>query len=309
MPPFFDISKIVDKMLGTCYHVGMNYEIDCSYQHIKYFLVVAAKKNISKAAQHLGITQSALSQAMKSLEESLGVTLFYRNTKGIELTEEGEIFYQNAIAGDVSFRQAITKTLQNNNFKNFKTFKIGASESIIDFFILPKIREIKKEFPSLNIEFVGRIREIDVQKSLQNDKIDLILFKSSRDIIMKQVVCERVKKLEYAFMYNPKFFSLPKQMSMAELSKYDVVIKRRENTPENFFMMSAFPKIIIVCTDTSARNFIKEGAGIGNCEKEACEALGLKQVIVTDLQERKHNVFVAYEEHNDLAKKVAKLLF
>ncbi len=287
----------------------MNYQIDCSYQHIKYYLMVASKKNISRAAQHLGITQSALSQAMKNLEESLGVTLFYRNTRGIELTEEGEIFYQNALAGDVSFKQAITKTLQNKNFKNFKTFKIGGSESIIDFYILPKMREIKKAFPNLNIEFVGRIRENEVQKSLQNEKVDLILFKSSRDIIMKQVSCNRVKKLEYAFMYSPKHFSLPKQMTMQELSKYDVIIKRRENTPENFFMMSAFPKIIIACTDASVRNLIKEGAGIGNCEKEACKGLGLKQVIVTDLQERKHNLYVAYEDHSDLAKKVAKTLF
>ena len=60
--------------------------------HLKYAVEVAATHSISKAAENLYMNQPNLSRAIKELEESLGVQLFNRTSKGIKLTRQGEDF-------------------------------------------------------------------------------------------------------------------------------------------------------------------------------------------------------------------------
>jgi DNA-binding transcriptional LysR family regulator len=60
-----------------------------TFADITYFIEVAQTKNISRAAERLGITQPSLSSAMKRLEDSLGVTLFIRGRSGVQLTKAG----------------------------------------------------------------------------------------------------------------------------------------------------------------------------------------------------------------------------
>ena len=59
----------------------------------KVFYTVANTGNISKAASELFISQPAISKSIRKLEQSLDVTLFSRNSRGVQLTEEGEILY------------------------------------------------------------------------------------------------------------------------------------------------------------------------------------------------------------------------
>ena len=65
----------------------------------KIFYTVANTQNISRASRELYISQPAISKAIQKLEQSLGVTLFYRNSRGVTLTHEGTVLYthvQNA---------------------------------------------------------------------------------------------------------------------------------------------------------------------------------------------------------------------
>lgn len=62
-----------------------------NYHHLRYFHAVAKEGNLTRAAGHLRISQSALSLQLKKLEESLGTPLFSRTNKRLELTEAGRI--------------------------------------------------------------------------------------------------------------------------------------------------------------------------------------------------------------------------
>lgn len=64
--------------------------------HLKYAVEIANTKSISKAAENLYMGQPNLSRAMKELEESLGISIFKRTSKGITITPEGEEFLQYA---------------------------------------------------------------------------------------------------------------------------------------------------------------------------------------------------------------------
>ncbi|MBE5934427.1 MAG: LysR family transcriptional regulator [Lachnospiraceae bacterium] len=64
--------------------------------YLKYAVEIANTKSISKAAENLYMGQPNLSRAIKSLEESLGIEIFKRSSKGIRITEEGEEFLKSA---------------------------------------------------------------------------------------------------------------------------------------------------------------------------------------------------------------------
>ena len=66
------------------------------YRHLKYFMEVAEEKSFSKAARNLHISQSAISRMIKSLEDELGIILFIRNAKTVEITSPGSSFLNYA---------------------------------------------------------------------------------------------------------------------------------------------------------------------------------------------------------------------
>ena len=68
-------------------------------RHLKYFQIVANERSFTKAAEKLNMSQPPLSRQIKDLENELGVKLFIRKYKNLELTEQGELFldYANRI--------------------------------------------------------------------------------------------------------------------------------------------------------------------------------------------------------------------
>lgn len=71
---------------------------------LRYFLITAQERNFTKAANKLCMAQPPLSRQIKLLEEELGVTLFIRNSRQLQLTEEG-VFSQTAGRRDPPFNR------------------------------------------------------------------------------------------------------------------------------------------------------------------------------------------------------------
>lgn len=119
----------------------INFE-NFNYDSIKYFISVAEKGSLLKAADSLGVTQSALSQSMKNLEQNLGVKLFNRNTRGIILTAEGKTFYETSKIGNDYFENAIIQMIRMNKFDSLKNFKISASGSLQTIILASAMKKI-----------------------------------------------------------------------------------------------------------------------------------------------------------------------
>lgn len=79
-------------------------------RHLRYFVAVAEKENISQAAKTLHVSQPALSRQMRDLEEELGISLFKRGGKFVRLTEAGQVFLREAHAALVRVDDAVAIT-------------------------------------------------------------------------------------------------------------------------------------------------------------------------------------------------------
>ncbi len=136
----------------------------------KIFNEAASTLSFSLAAKNLFMTQSAVSQAINSLEKELDTTLFIRQAKSVTLTKEGLILHQhinNAL-------ELITSA--ENQIQNFKELKggelvIGASDTISQYFLTPYLVLFHKQYPSVKIKVLNRtsLEMIELMKSGQID--------------------------------------------------------------------------------------------------------------------------------------------
>lgn len=138
------------------------------FHHLKYFVEVADQKSFSKAARNLHISQSAISRTIKALEDELGVVLFMRNAKAVELTDGGTIFLTHAKR--VVFMFEHLKVDFENEFKLEQGSILIGLPPITDAPIFAQLLgEFKKAYPQIELELYehgSKKVEISVQEGL-----------------------------------------------------------------------------------------------------------------------------------------------
>ena len=282
--------------------------INYNYDAIKYFLSVAKHGSLSKAAYSLGISQSALSQSMKSLENSLGVSLFVRNTRGIILTKEGQILQQNACIGNSYFEEAIIQTLRTNKFDKTSDFIIDISGSLFSMFLSPIINEIASKYPQMNFKIISSTSENNVVENLQNNKADLIILKTGDNFILKEVCSRKIEDLNYYVVYNSDYFEFNDNIKLNDLQDIPIIRKHRTGRYDNSWIMVSFSQIITCSSDRNILELIKAGVGIGIYPIELANQENLKILKINDYKPTKRIVQACYLESNDIAKDIAKMI-
>lgn len=135
------------------------------------FYEVATTKNISKAAKALYISQPAISKAISKLEANLNCTLFIRNSRGVVLTSEGEILYEqiktafNAIeTGEEKIKQAGELGIGH--------ISIGVSTTLCKYVLLPYLKEFVNLNPHVKVS-ISCQSSFETIEALEQGKIDI----------------------------------------------------------------------------------------------------------------------------------------
>lgn len=231
----------------------------------RVFYIVAKNKHMTKASRELHISQPAISQSIKKLEEQLGGTLFLRSNKGMELTEEGKMFFE--------YIKGALELINNaeNEFTSFKDLskgeiKIGCSTTLTKLVLLDALKKFHLDYPNININITN-----DLTSNLINDlklgKLDFIIFNES-NIKESNLNLKKIKELKQGFIYNPLFFK-DEVINFNDLNNYPLILQKQESNSRKLLDYIAlnnnvklFPKMEVVSQELITE-FVSIGLGIG----------------------------------------------
>lgn len=130
-------------------------DINLNMELYRVFYAVATCKNISKAAEILYISQPAISKSIKKLEDTLEVSLFVRNSRGVRLTREGSAFFnhvQNAMT-ELSLGKNVLEKMKTNEYG---IVKMSISTTLCKHLLLPHLKTYMLLNPHIKIQILNR---------------------------------------------------------------------------------------------------------------------------------------------------------
>lgn len=138
-------------------------------KYLNYILAIADRKNMTKAAEELYVSQSSLSQYLSRLEQELGTSLFNRTKGELSLTPAGELYVQTA-RKVVAMQKDLYQEIGNISSKGH--ISIGATSNFALRMLSEIIPSYKKEFPNVTIE-ISEVGLPALKKMMMEESIDI----------------------------------------------------------------------------------------------------------------------------------------
>lgn len=241
-------------------------------EYYKVFYYVAEYGSLTRAAERLSISQPAVSQALKQLEDLLQTKLFVRASRGIRLTLEGESLYLHVKKGYEEIELGEKKLLKMLNLESGE-LHIGASDMTLRFYLLPFLERYHEEYPHIKV-MVTNAPTPETLVLLKEGKIDFGVvstpFQESSELSVL-----KVKEIEDCFVAGRKFMQYKNRMlDLQELEKLPM-ISLEKNTSTRTFMdrfllkngVEMHPEFELATSDMIVQ-FSKRNLGIGSVMKE-----------------------------------------
>ena len=137
----------------------------------RVFREVAEAGNISLAAENLYLSQSAVSQSVKQLEQQLGTRLFLRSPRGVTLTEDGRLLFEY-VRSAIGLLETGEDKLQQTRTLQAGTLVIGASDTVTSQFLLPYLDGFHRCYPNIHIRIISG-RSYKVLGLLRAGRVDI----------------------------------------------------------------------------------------------------------------------------------------
>lgn len=198
----------------------------------KIFESVARNESISKASEELFISQPAVSQSIKKLEQMVGGELFNRTKSGVQLTSEGRVFYDYIKQGleYIENGERVFSSLKNIETG---TIRVGASTTITKHILMPYLKRFHKKFPNVSIEIVNHLSGTLVSM-LKNGLVDLLILNlPTQDSADLQIY--PFARVNDIFCASPDYLDFKKVYALNDLSKYKLIAQKRPSNTRLFF--------------------------------------------------------------------------
>ncbi|MGF0033134.1 LysR family transcriptional regulator [Bariatricus sp. SGI.154] len=206
--------------------------MDINYELYKVFYYVATTLSFSEASKQLYISQSAVSQSIKTLEKKLNQTLFIRSTKKVRLTPEGEILLRHIDPAMNLIKRGESQLMESSSTGG--QIRIGASDTICRYFLVPYLERFHKEFPGAHIK-VTNATSIQCVELLENGQVDLIVVNYPNAYLGNVSNVKKIRTFRDVFIANNAFSELKGQkLTLKQLLKYPILMLDKKSTTSEF---------------------------------------------------------------------------
>jgi len=244
--------------------------MNVNFELYKIFYEVANSKSISKGAENLMISQPAVTQSIKTLENELGGKLFIRTPKGVILTNEGVELYNYIKEGMNYFINGTNKFMSLKNL-NTGTLNIGSTTTISENYLMPYLKKFHELYPNININITNDLTD-NLLKDLRNGNLDIVIMAIPKYNI-KDLNINCLTNLHDIFVGGTKYKDKIYR-NINELLQEDIIIQKKPSVTRNnldiYFKENNLilnPKMEVV-SHNLLTNLIEANFGIGVVTKE-----------------------------------------
>ncbi len=201
-------------------------------EYFKVFYYTAKYGSVTRAAGELMISQPAVSQSLKQLEKSLGVTLLERSSRGVKLTGEGQLLYSYVEKGYEQIESGVEKVRQMQNME-LGEVHIGASDMTLRFYLLPFLEKFHEEYPGIKV-IVTNAPTPETLELLQSGKIDFGVVSTPFEK-EKDITAFEVREIEDVFVAGRRFISYKnKMLDFQELEKLPMIFLENNTSTRSY---------------------------------------------------------------------------
>lgn len=151
-------------------------EMAFSFRQLKYFVATAEAGQVSQAAMQLNITQSAVTAAIRELEEVLVMRLFVRHPHGMVLTDSGRRFLRHAYGILANVEEAMLLSNWESDFSG--SLSVAATYTVMGYFLPAHLRRLAALYPQLEIR-LHELPRADIEAGLLQHDFDVAVLLSS----------------------------------------------------------------------------------------------------------------------------------
>ena len=261
----------------------------------KVFYTVAKCGSLTRAAEELYISQPAVSQSIKQLETQLGVSLFNRTHRGMELSAQGGKVIFDKVEEALGLFQEAQVMLSQINSSATGTIRIGASDTIFEHVLSDKIVEFREKYPAVKIELLSGYSPQTLE-ALKNGEIDVAFVNLPMQVDEALSLYGNFSRLTDVFIVGEKYAQLADEhaetpIALTELTKYPLITLSKDTVATkslNGFLSSLGVNLsssIEIGSFELMKRLVAKGMGIGVLPREYAEkelADGTLKILQTD---------------------------
>ena len=241
----------------------------------KTFYLVAKYKSFTKASQELFISQLAVTQTIKKLEDQLNIELFNRSANGkITLTAAGEVVYYYA---EKIFNLAVANktVVEQARDASFEVINIGVPTHIGSFYLVKYLKMFNEKYPNVKFNIINK-KSDEMIIMLKKRELDVVIDTNMNDFRDDLISTIKILDLDSCFVCSEKYKNIARKekIELNELMRYPLILpgettSNRKMIDYKFKEKGITLKPLIEANSSSiSRQLIIEGIGIGWMIKE-----------------------------------------
>lgn len=194
------------------------------FLNLKYFVKTVECESFTKASEELYVSQSAISKAIRNLEEELQTNLIERKYRKFTLTKQGEIVYEFAkdmLSSYYQKKESMLKTLEQSD----TTLRFGLPPTAGSIYFYSAIYDFKKQYPNIEFEIFDITSKFMAEKLIDNeidigvtitpfedDRFEIFnVFKSEAILVVgKDHPLSKKKSVDFSSIKNERFLQIKK---------------------------------------------------------------------------------------------------
>ncbi|WP_434356050.1 LysR family transcriptional regulator [Parasalinivibrio latis] len=235
-------------------------------RQIRYFIATANSGQVSQAAMDLNVSQSAITTALKTLEEMLDTQLFTRHAHGMVLTYEGNQFLQHALHIMAAVEEAM-RIPSRSHEKVIGKIRLAVSYTVAGYFIPPYLVRFQRSFPHVEIQLLEAQRE-HIEEGLLSGEYDLAIMLTSNLINQEDIAYEvLVSSRRRLWLSTHHPLREKKQISLQDVSEVPYImltVDEASNTAQRYWNQTPYQPNVVFRTSSveAVRSMVANGYGV-----------------------------------------------